>query len=188
MSVFSTFLWLENNFCVDISVGNAVHDLWISWKLGQGNPYFSSFIHSFIHWVIHSFVRSFFRSVARHTTLPEPLPEPQSAIKCFLFQFPYPPFSSSFSRCLPPRLPVTSLIPSIFLSLKCLRRQFLRKMWPILSAFLLFIVCRMFLSPPWLVTLLHFSHDRSKWNPTFCITTFRNFSGISDLLSEMSKF
>ena len=43
--------------------------------------------------------------------------------------------------------------------------------------------------PPWLfVTLLRFSHDQSNWCPPFSSTTFQNFPGTSDLLSEVSKF
>ena len=42
--------------------------------------------------------------------------------------------SSSFLRLLP-RLLVTSTSPFIFPSITCLRRQFLRKMWPIQLAF-----------------------------------------------------
>jgi len=39
---------------------------------------------------------------------------------------------------------------------------------------------------PW---LLHFSHDRSNWSsPSFSITIFQNFPGVSDLLPEASKF
>jgi hypothetical protein len=35
----------------------------------------------------------------------------------------------------------------------------------------------------------HFSHDRSNWSsPSFYSTTFHNFPGIFDLLSEVSKF
>jgi hypothetical protein len=37
-------------------------------------------------------------------------------------------------------------VPSIFPSVTCFRRQFLHKMWPILLAFLRFVLCRMFLS------------------------------------------
>ena len=37
-------------------------------------------------------------------------------------------------------------------------------------------------------SLSYFSHDRSKWSsPSFSSTTFRNFPGTSDLLSEGSK-
>ena len=59
-------------------------------------------------------------------------------------------------------------------SITCFRRQFLRKMWPIQSAFLIFTVCGMFLSPWLYVTLLHFSHDQSNCSsPAFSSTTFR---------------
>ena len=58
------------------------------------------------------------------------------------FNFHYPVVSlrssSSCIRLLPP-LPVNSLFPSI----ACFRRQFLRYMWPILLTFLRFIVRRM---------------------------------------------
>jgi hypothetical protein len=61
------------------------------------------------------------------------------------FSFQYPLFSlrpsSSWLRHLP-RLPT----PFVFHSIACFRRQFLRNMWPIQLAFLLFIVCRMSLS------------------------------------------
>ena len=53
--------------------------------------------------------------------------------------------SSKFLRLLP-RLPVTFIFPSIFLSIACFRRQVLGKMWPGQPAFLLFTVCRIFLS------------------------------------------
>jgi len=53
----------------------------------------------------------------------------------------------SSSSCFPflPRLPFASILPSIFPSLTCFRRQLLRKMWTIQLAFLLFTVCRTFL-------------------------------------------
>jgi hypothetical protein len=38
------------------------------------------------------------------------------------------------------------------------------------------------------VTLLRFSHNHSSWSsPPFSSTTFQNFPGVSDLLSEVSK-
>jgi len=52
--------------------------------------------------------------------------------------------SSSCLRFLP-RLPATSIHTSIFPSVTCFRRQFLRKWWPIQLAFL-FNVCRIFSS------------------------------------------
>jgi hypothetical protein len=39
-----------------------------------------------------------------------------------------------------------------------------------------------------LVTLPHFSHDQSNCSPSYSSTTFQNFPGIYDLLSEVSKF
>jgi hypothetical protein len=83
--------------------------------------------------------------------------------------------SSSFLRLLP-RLPVISALPYNFPSITCFRRPF----------FFLFYVRYSF--PRWLyVILLHFSHDRSNWSSKFFSkTTFQNFPGISDLLSEVS--
>jgi hypothetical protein len=40
-----------------------------------------------------------------------------------------------------PRLTVTSILPYTFPSVTCFRKQFLRKMWPIQLAFLLYTVC-----------------------------------------------
>ena len=93
--------------------------------------------------------------------------------------------SSSCLRLLP-RPPVTC-IPFIFLTIMCFRRQFLCKMWSGQLAFLLFVVCRTFLSSSTLC--LRFTHDRSNWSsPAFSSTTFQNFSDISELFSEESKF
>jgi len=67
----------------------------------------------------------------------------------FSFNFQYPLFalrSSSSCLCLLPRLPITCILPSTFPSIKCFRRQFLHKMWPIQLAFLLFIARWLFLS------------------------------------------
>ena len=70
---------------------------------------------------------------------------PQSEFQCLVFNSQYPHFFSrsfsSFLRLLP-RRSVTSIHPSIFPSLTCFRRQFLRKMWPVNSTFILFITCR----------------------------------------------
>ena len=70
----------------------------------------------------------------------------ESSASSFIFQ--YPVFSLGlFSRLLRllPRLPVTSILPSILPSVMCCRRQFLRKMLPNHSTFLLFMVTRIFL-------------------------------------------
>ena len=68
---------------------------------------------------------------------------PQCAIQCFLV--PYVVCLRSSSSCLRllPLLPVTSILPSIFPSITCFRRQFLLNMWPIQLAFLLCVVRRL---------------------------------------------
>jgi len=89
-------------------------------------------------------------------------------------------FSSCF--CLLP-------FPSIFSPKSCFRWQCLCKMWPIQLAFLLLLyIVRPF--PPWhFVILFHFSHDQSNWSSlSFSSTMFQNHPGISNLLSEVSKF
>lgn len=48
--------------------------------------------------------------------------------------------------CLLPCCPITSVLPFIFLSIPCCRRQFLHEMWPIELAFLLFTIHKIFLS------------------------------------------
>ena len=99
-----------------------------------------------------TFFKSFVHTAVFLTTGPESLPKPvlyieQASASYFKLQCPTLSLRSS-SSCLSllPRLPVTYIIPPIFPSITCLRRQFLRKMWPIQLAFLLLIVCRIFLS------------------------------------------
>ena len=67
-------------------------------------------------------------------------------------------------------------------------------MWPIRLAFLFFFYFLRYI--PLLLdcvcttsflTRFRFSHYRSSWSSCFSSTTFQNFAGISDLLSEMSK-
>ena len=71
--------------------------------------------------------------------------------------------SSSICLRLLPRLPVNSTLPFILPSIICLRRQFLRDLWPIQLALLLLHVGYPF--PPFLyVIFLHFSQDRSNWS------------------------
>jgi hypothetical protein len=139
-----------------------------------GNYSLLQFIHSFIlvcltkgprplsQWVFHS-VRSGVPSL----------------------NFKYPPFSLRTSSSYLHLLPIISTLPSIFPSQMCFKRQFLRKMWQIQILFLLFTVRSMFLS----YVILHFSHNRSNWSfRSSSSTTFQNSPGISDLLSEVSKF
>ena len=85
------------------------------------------------------------------TTGPQPLPNRvlhtlRSSVSSFKLQYPFFCLRSP-SSCLLllPRLPVTSVLPSIFPPITCFRRQFLCKMWPIQLAFI-FIVYRIFLS------------------------------------------
>ena len=86
-------------------------------------------------------------------------------------------------------LPITSILPSLFPSITCFRRQFQHKMWPIQLAFLFLPFAGYSSSPCLFVILLHFSHGRSNWSSlSFLNTTFQNFPGISDLLSEMFRF
>jgi hypothetical protein len=91
--------------------------------------------------VIHSF-RSLpcDRSIASSKTS-----SPHSRSSASYFNLQYFRFSlRSSSRCLRllPRLPVISIFPSK----TCFKRQFLGKIWPRQFAFLLFIVCSIFLS------------------------------------------
>ena len=90
-------------------------------------------------------------SVICQTTGPRPLPKRflhivRSTASSFNWQYPLLSLrsSSSFLRLLP-RLLVTSICPFIFPSITCLRRRFLRKMWPIQLAFRFLISCRIFL-------------------------------------------
>jgi hypothetical protein len=57
-----------------------------------------------------------------------------------------------------------SLLSFLAVFKACFRRQFLRKMWQILLAFPLFVVCRYSFPCRLYVTLFHFSHDRSIWS------------------------
>jgi len=101
---------------------------------------------SFIH---PSFIRSF-RSPPYDKSIASPkATSPQIATHCFLLQFPVSSLSlRSSGRCLRllPRLPVTSILPTIFHSVKCFRKQFLCKMRPIKVPLFVFIACTIFLS------------------------------------------
>jgi len=99
----------------------------------------------------------------------------------------YPLSSLRLSRSdlsLHPRLPVTSILPSIFPSIPSFRRQVLRKSF---FFFLLFVGCS---SPLWLfVTLLHFSLDRSNWSSPSCSNiTFQNFPGTFRIVQVSAQY
>jgi len=106
------------------------------------------------------------------------------------FNFQYLLFSlRSLSSCLRllPRLPVTSILPSIFPSVTCFRRQLRGTIWPIQFAFLLLIVCRIFLSSLTLCNTSSFLTWLIQLNFSILIEHhISKISGISDLLSEMS--
>ena len=85
-------------------------------------------------------------------TSPQCLPNPRrhtvlSSARSFNLQYPLLYLTSSCS-CLRLllRLPVTSILPSIYPSITCLAKQFQLQMWPIQSVFLLSIVHKVFLS------------------------------------------
>jgi hypothetical protein len=67
----------------------------------------------------------------------------RSSASSFYFQYLLVSLRSS-SSCLRliPRLLVISYLPSNFPSVSSFKKQFLRKIWPVQSAFLLFMVCR----------------------------------------------
>ena len=106
---------------------------------------------------------------------------------CFFLQLTVSSLSLKTSNnCL--RLLLRRLfVPSIFPSTTCVRKQFLRKTWPIELAFLLFIWLSFL---PWLyVIFLRFSHELSNWSsPSFCMIALHNFRGTCDPLSEVSDF
>jgi len=90
------------------------------------------------------------------------------------FNFQYPLFTVSSSTGwlrLLPCLPVAPILPSLFPSITCFRRQFLRNMWPVHFAFFLLNVG--YSRPACLCVMLDFSPDRSIGSsPTFSSTTF----------------
>ena len=101
--------------------------------------------------VAHSFIHSFIHSVVFLTADPQPLPKRvlhSVRSSAFFFNFQYSLFSfMSFSSCLRllPHFPVTSIRPSIFPSVTCVRRHFLGKTNLIKLAFFLCTVCRIFI-------------------------------------------
>jgi len=110
---------------------------------------------------------------------------PHSVIYCFLFQFTVSSCSlKSSSRCLYLllRLTLTSTLHSIFLSITCLRRQFLCTVWQIQVPFHVFLIFRTFLFTSILCTTSSFltwfyillQHHISKPSRYFCSSTVRS--------------
>jgi len=125
----------------------------------------------------YSFIRSFIHSVVCLTTGQYPFPKRvlyrvRSGSYSFIFQCLLVPLRS-LNSCLRllPRLPATSVLPSIFPSIKCFRRQLLRKMQAI-RLMLLVSLNVGYSFPHWLcVIILLSSHDRSNWSsPSFSST------------------
>jgi hypothetical protein len=86
--------------------------------------------------------------------------------------------SSIICLRLLPRLPVTSILPSLFPTITCFRSQFLSTIWqPSQPCFFLLHIGYCF--PPLFCVILHLAHDRSNWSPSFSSTTYRKFPGIS---------
>jgi hypothetical protein len=119
IQVWSTQLW----FCTNHSLWQ--HDLALSIGHLQANDLF---IHSFI---IHSFIHSVVRLTTGQYIFPKRvLCRVRSVSNSFIFQCLLVSLMS-LNSCLRliPRLPVTSVLPSFYLSFnKMFRRQFLRKM------------------------------------------------------------
>ena len=104
------------------------------------NPFVSQKMSRKVTFIIITSNLSNDRSKASSKTIPHIV---RSTASSFNWQYPLLSLrsSSSFLRLLP-RLLVTSICPSIFPSITCCRRQFLRKMWPIQLAFRFLISCR----------------------------------------------
>ena len=90
----------------------------------------------------------------------------------------YPVTACEFFPLIPP------IPPSIFPSITCFRKQFLRNVLQILLTYV-----RHSFPPRLYILILLLSHYRSNWSSlSFSSTTLQNFPGNSDLLSEVSNF
>jgi hypothetical protein len=117
-------------------------------------------IRNFNYWFVH-YSHSFHSCVLRHVHPKRVLHRVRSSASSF--KFPYFLFSLRLSSsCVLPHLPV----PSIFPSITCFRRHFLRKMRPIEWSLYRFIMCRMCLSS---LTLRNISFFTWSGQPIFPI-------------------
>jgi hypothetical protein len=140
-----------------------------------------------IHSSIHSFSSlSYNRFVASSKKVLHRL---RSSAPSFNFQYPLissRPSSSCLRHLL--RLPITSILLSIFPTTQSFRRQFLCKTWPIQFAFLL-VVCMTF---PSSLTHCNLSSLLTRSSQLIFFTLLQhqisNVPGISHLLSDVSKF
>ena len=115
-----------------------------------------------------SYVRSIASTIAS---------SPYSVTYCFLFQFTVSLLLFKVIQLLLTSSSSSSLhfyLPSIFPPITCFRRKFLRQLWPIWSAFLLYIVCSIFLPS---LTLCNTSFLTRSVKPISILlhTTFQNF-------------
>ena len=136
--------------------------------------------------IVHSFIPSlsYDRYIANSTAS-----FAHRAIKCFLLQF---SISSRLSKAI--LYTLTSSSPTshhlyfyLYISFNhTLRWQFLRKTWPVHLVFLLCIALWMPFSSLTLCNSSSFPTRSSNWSsPFISSTTFKNFPGISDLLSSI---
>jgi len=122
----------------------------------------------------------------------------KTTVWCFLFQIPVP---TLLLQNISLRLPSHLSVPSIFRSMTCFRRQFLRKMWPIQFAFLGFIVCRILLqlctpvNTPFfrrsvqLIFSILLQHDNSKLSRDFlCILRSDQVLALYKIVFQMQHF
>jgi hypothetical protein len=84
--------------------------------------------------------------------------------------------------------PVSSILPSICPSIMCFRRQFLCSVWPNQLFFLIFVVCRIFLSSMTFCSTSSFFTRSVHLIFSILQHHISNFLHISDLLAEMSMF
>jgi hypothetical protein len=134
------------------------HKHYNKWTLKQHIKTKYKLIHSLILQSVPQQIRSLFQRV-------------QSSVSLFSFQYPFFSFKSSSScLCFLPLLPATYIFPSIFTLIMCLRKQYLRQIWPIQVTWLLF-ACRIILF--WLTCgNTYFSHGRSIWSIFLSNTTW----------------
>ena len=125
---------------------------------------------------------TFIDSIVCLTTGSQFLPSEFSNFQYSLLSF---TSSSSYIRLLP-RLPVTSI--SFYISFSGVFYRAVSTQ-DVANVFILLFIVLGYSCPPCLNVILHYSHERSNISsPSFSSTTFQNFPGTSDLLSEVSKF